>query len=562
MFRNMKIGKKLVFAFIFVTAICSISGFVGLGVLENMNANYGSALVNYGFAQGEIGLFNAEFKDNSATIRDLIYSTDVREKKSYSNQISQSNEKINTYFANMQKSMTGAKEQGYYKDMKDALEKYAVTRDQIVDLALKNRNEEAQNVLSKQATPLSNKIQTDINALIAEKTGSGKQLSNTLSSQAFFASFMILAVISAAVLLSLFTALAVSRGISRPIQTIANAARNMAKGDLNGSVSVYSRDEVGQLGAAFSESAATIRTYITDITRILGELEHGNLNVSLDLEYIGDYAALKESLQSILNSLNHTMKQITASANQVSGSSEQISGGAQILAQGAAEQASSVEELAATIADISEHVKNNAAHAQEANRNVNRAQSEIQVSSRCMNAVTESMAQISDSSSQIGKITKTVEDIAFRTNILALNAAVEAARAGAAGKGFAVVANEVRSLAGKCAQSAKDTGVLIAKCMEQVENGTKVADEAAISLRRVVESAEAVTETVQKISEASARQSEAIAQVTLGVEQISGVVQTNSATAQESAAASEEMSAQAQALNGLVSRFTLFESLT
>lgn len=557
MLGNMKIGKRLVLAFIFVTAICSISGIVGLCVVENTKINYSSALVQYGFAQGDIGLFNTEFKDNSATIRDIIYSTDVKDKKSYSAQISQSNDKIDTYFANMQKNMTNQKELGYYNDIKDNLAKYATYRSQMVDLALKGDNDEAQNILSKQATPLANKILTDANALTSEKTSHGQQVSDSLSAQALLASAIILIIIVAAVLLSILTALTVSRSISKPIKSIADAARNMAKGNLNSPITVRSKDEIGQLGAAFLESSETIKTYIADITRILGELEHGNLDIEMELDYIGDYAALKNSMQSILSSLNETLKQIRIAANQVENSSEQLSDGAQTLAQGAAEQASSVEELAATITEISKHVKNNAEHANEANTNVNYVHSEIQVSNDRMNAMVKAMSQINDSSAQIGKIIKTVEDIAFRTNILALNAAVEAARAGAAGKGFAVVANEVRNLASKSAQAAKDTNLLIADSVAQVENGTKIADEAAKSLLRVVESAKAVTDTIQKISAASVRQSEAIAQVTIGVDQISGVVQTNSATAEQSAAASEELSAQAQALNSLVKQFRL-----
>ncbi|WP_329494138.1 methyl-accepting chemotaxis protein [Caproiciproducens sp. CPB-2] len=331
----------------------------------------------------------------------------------------------------------------------------------------------------------------------------------------------------------------------------------MSEGNLSFPIQQRSNDEIGQLGAAFEKSAGTIREYIADIKRMLCEMGRGNLAVGTELEYIGDYIEIKQSFHSILISLNDTLGQIDQAAEQVSTGAGQVPQGAQALAQGAAEQASSVEELTATIAEISENIRSNAEQADGASKNVNTVLFEIETSNRHMEEMVAAMGRISESSGQIGKIIQTIEDIAFQTNILALNAAVEAARAGAAGKGFSVVADEVRNLASKSARAAKDTTALIAGSMEQVEHGTKIADETAKSLLRVVKSAKEVTGTIEKISDATNQQSAAIAQVTLGVGQISDVVQTNSATAQESAAESEELSAQAQSLKKLAGQFTL-----
>jgi methyl-accepting chemotaxis protein len=368
---------------------------------------------------------------------------------------------------------------------------------------------------------------------------------------------IILIIILISLIFSLIIALKISSSISKPVEEMADAAQRMSKGDLNVQIKVNSKDEIGQLGSAFSETIQTLKAYITDLSGNLSQMANGNLCITRSIEYKGNFIALSDSMYGIVTSFNDALTQINQASEQVLSGSGQVSNGAQALAQGATEQASSVEELSATITEISTHVKDNAEHAAKANVNVNHVSSEIETSNKYMGEMIAAMSQINDSSRQIEKIIKTIEDIAFQTNILALNAAVEAARAGAAGKGFAVVADEVRNLASKSAEAAKNTTALIENSMNQVQNGTKIADQTAKSLLRVVESTKAVSDDVDQISRASNQQSNAIGQVTLGVEQISSVVQTNSATAEESAAASEELSGQAQVLKELVSKFKL-----
>jgi len=342
-----------------------------------------------------------------------------------------------------------------------------------------------------------------------------------------------------------------------PINSIVALSENMGNGILDSDISVNTKDELGELAVISKRTSQKLGEYIKEISDVLGKLSNGDLDADVVSDYVGDFAPIKKALLAIIKTLNSTFLEIRVSSEQVSSGSEQVSNGAQALAQGATEQASSVEELSAAITEILAHVKNNAEHAVSANTNVSKVRSEIEISNKYMGEMVSAMSQINNSSSQIGKIIKTIEDIAFQTNILALNAAVEAARAGSAGKGFAVVADEVRNLASKSAEAAKNTTALIENSVNQVKNGTRIADETAKSLLRVVESVKIVSDTVQQISQASNQQSEAIGQVTLGVEQISSVVQTNSATAEESAAASEELSSQAQMLKTLVGKFKL-----
>ena len=346
-----------------------------------------------------------------------------------------------------------------------------------------------------------------------------------------------------------------------PLLGIALAGKAVAEGNFDVKVSYDRQDEIGDLAAAIQSVMQHVREIISDLSDKLSELAKGNFRVSLENteQYPGAYRPLLNSLQEISNDLNKTMAEIKTSAREVNAGAEQVSSGAQGLSQGATEQASSIEELSATVNDISEHIKKTAENTRLANTEAQNAGKEVSHSDKQMQQMKAAMENINQKSGEISKIIKTIDDIAFQTNILALNAAIEAARAGVAGKGFAVVADEVGNLAQKSANAAKDTTMLIEETLQAVEQGTVLADSTAESLQRVVTGASKVTELVNQIAEASVEQSRAVEQVSTGIDQISSVVQSNTATAEESAAASEELSGQANILNELVGRFQLKE---
>ncbi|MEG2769855.1 MAG: methyl-accepting chemotaxis protein [Oscillospiraceae bacterium] len=362
--------------------------------------------------------------------------------------------------------------------------------------------------------------------------------------------------------LSIVMALVSTSSITRPMKKIEKAMGEMGNGSLQINVDYQSKDEIGFLAEKVNFVVQCISGIIEDVGFVLGEMADGNFNVKSKIGdlYINDYAPVLGAMRNINTKLSDTLTQINEASEQVSSGSDQVSSGAQALSQGATEQASSVEELAATINEISQQIKSNAANAKEASAITTQAGSEVEVSNQKMQDLIVAMRDISNSSSEIGKVIKTIEDIAFQTNILALNAAVEAARAGAAGKGFAVVADEVRNLASKSAEAAKGTTALIENSIAVVGKGTQLVDDTAKSLITVVDGARDASMIVDKIATASNEQANSIAQVTMGVDQISSVIQTNSATAEESAAASEELSSQAALLKELVSHFKLKKS--
>ena len=350
-----------------------------------------------------------------------------------------------------------------------------------------------------------------------------------------------------------------TNSITKPAKELEVAAKKIVQGDFNIAVTYESRDELGSLAKTFKNMTVMLDGVISDASRLLKEMADGNFNVHTQKEeyYLGNFRGLLMSIRKLNLDLSTTLSQINHSADMVASGSGQVSNGAQALAQGATQQAASVQELAATITNISHQVKNTADNALEARDQSNTAGGKVEECNGQMQDMMMAMEEITRTSNEIGKIIKTIEDIAFQTNILALNAAVEASRAGVAGKGFAVVADEVRSLAGKSSEASKNTAELIESSIKAVARGTQIADSTAQSLLQVVDQVRTVSAKVDMIADAAEEQSGAIEQVTLGVDQISSVVQTNSATSEQSAAASQELSDQAEKLKSLVAKFIL-----
>ncbi len=373
------------------------------------------------------------------------------------------------------------------------------------------------------------------------------------------ASMLAVAVLAVLVLI-LLVVIQVRRVIGRPVKELSLAATRIAEGALDQSITYRSQDELGVLAHDFNQVTLRLReyvAYIQEISEKLREIGEGNLAFTLENEYTGEFEKIKLALDEISRSLNDTMGRLRTASREVASGAEQVANGATTLSQGSTEQAAEVEALAGHISAVSDSVHKVAQGAQEASRISQEVKSGLLDSNGKMQNMTEVIRRISAKSSEIHKIVKTIEDIAFQTNILALNAAVEAARAGTAGKGFAVVADEVRALAGKSSTAAQETTVLLQETVDSMEEGVQAAQDTADSMLKVVSNADEMSRLIDSIAAYTQQQDADAAEITHGIEQISAVVQANVATSEESAAASEQLSSQAAMLRELVNKFRL-----
>lgn len=345
--------------------------------------------------------------------------------------------------------------------------------------------------------------------------------------------------------------------VTEPVKEAAYVLSEMGQGNLQKRVIGDYKGDHADIKRALNGTLDSLEAYVKEIAQVLGSIAESNLDIGITNTYMGDFSAIKDALNLIIVSLNTVMNDIGTAAEQVAGGSRQVSDGSQALSQGSTEQASAVEELTASITQIAAQTKQNAANASQANELANSACADADKGNTHMKKMLDSMRDINVSSGNISRIIKVIDEIAFQTNILALNAAVEAARAGQHGKGFAVVAEEVRNLAARSANAAKETTSMIEGSIVKVEEGTRIANDTAAALDSIVMGVAKAASLVGEIAAASNEQANAIFQINRGVEQVSQVVQTNSATAEQSAAASEELNGQAEMLQEMVGQFQL-----
>ncbi|WP_367565427.1 methyl-accepting chemotaxis protein [Lacrimispora sp.] len=555
--KSLKIGKRIAVAFgVVLVLFLIVSGISIMGLRQN-----NGRLVDFFNVGHKVELKAMEMRlEIQAAAKNMAYatlSTDLSDTEQY---IKSADSNVENFMMGIQFLRENHKEDKTILDQLEAdVKELELYKNEVFGLARQNKSRQATEVFFGSVNPALAKIRdglTEIGNQVGQVTDTDFKNSQR---EAAFLQVLVISVQIIAVLTAFGFSYFLTKRIVAPIKEIEKAAKEMSEGSLHVSLNYQSGDELGALSDSMRNTISNIRTIIEDITYLTGEMAEGRfqLNSRCPEKYVVDYATILSSLGKLRDNLSDSLHRISESADLVANGSDQVSSGAQTLSQGATEQASSIEELAATINDISNQINNNAQSAKEARLSSGETATNVTKSNEKMDEMYMAMLEISNKSNEIGKIIKTIEDIAFQTNILALNAAVEAARAGEAGKGFAVVADEVRNLASKSGEAAKNTTMLIEESIRAVENGARITAETAEAMQAVVTGSKRITTIIESIAAASDLQAAAVNEVSLGIDQISSVVQTNSATAEESAAASEELSGQAQIMKGLLSRFSL-----
>ena len=553
MMRNMKIRNRMLVSYFIITVILIIVGVVSMIMMQQVSGKLEQ-------------FYDKQFHtvENALDIRRTVFSARGNMLAAIVQYDDDYIASAKSDFANIKTLLTEIR--GTYQgDMSqlDTVERNLQNAEpylaQIGELCARQEDDEAFELYMRSYKPYMDEVRdimTDVGET-ADKNAKAKVEEG--AKLARIADLVVVLMIIAAAAVSVVFALIMSNSIRKPVEEMREVAAHLAEGKMDLEITHRASDELGQMADSMREMTKVVKVLIGDIDYCMNELAQGNFTVTSQHRdaYIGDYAAILRAMGDMKRSMSETLSQIEIASDQVNVGGEQVSNSAQALAQGATEQASSVQELAATIQDVSHQVESTASHARTAKDENDRSHQQINVCSGDMEALMKAMSKIEDHSNEISKVIKTIEDIAFQTNILALNAAVEAARAGAAGKGFAVVADEVRNLASKSAEASKSTAMLIEGTVVAVKEGIDLSQETNQALQAVVESSRKVLEAVNLISDATEEQANSISQISVAVDQISSVVQTNSATSEESAAASEEISSQANVLKSLIGRFRL-----
>ncbi len=560
---NLQIRDRLVRAFVTVACIMTAVSAVILIMMLVLSRMYASALVDYGFAQGDIGRAMAQFADSRSAMRGIIgydeqeaIETLLRNHETYKSEFTRE-------FDKLESAMVTAENKTLYNQVSEKLDDYWAYEQEIIDLGATVDREKckiAQDMALGDLAPMYNDIYDDLTQIMEIKVDRGEYMSTLLTTVVIVLIIVIIIIITMSIIFALSLGRGIANSIAAPLDAIKDRLNIFAQGDLSSPFpTVDTKDELAEMAATTTNMAAALQFIINDVKDILNQMADADFTASSadKSKYAGEFEAILDAMARLKKQMAETLQSVSEASNQVAAGANNLSEASQSLAEGATDQAGAVEEMQATITTISDDIRVTANSAGDSYNQARSYAEEAERSHREMQAMMDAMTRINDASKQVGNIISEIEDIASQTNLLSLNASIEAARAGEAGRGFSVVADQIRQLAEQSANSAAETRTLIETSLSAIADGSKTVDIVNDSINRVVEGMEQIAQSSKSISEMANDQAEAMKQAEQGVSQISEVVQSNSATAEETSATSEELSAQAATLDSLISKFRL-----
>jgi methyl-accepting chemotaxis protein len=604
MLNNIKIGPKLIGSFLLVSAITLMIGFFGIINLEKINGIVKEMYNNHLLGISDIKEANINLICIGRSIRQSVAAKSIDERKAIFDQVTKYDLALKECLDKVEKNLVtedGRKKMQELKASEFLLMEGIKTYYQFIetqgllkiDTKILDKIEALRSVL--------NKTDEHMGVLSEMKETYGKKMHEesirTYESMRFLLIIFILCGTIAGILIGFF----LSRSISIPLVKVVSMIQEMSKGHLGNRLHINRQDEIGMMAKVMDEFADDLQN---NVVATMQKIAQGDLNITIQskgskdeispalkqtvdalrgliiedggvvlqsaaskdltkracFEYKGEYLTMKNNINTLVDNLDQALRQVALGTEQVSSASQQISSGSQTLAQGANEQASSLEEVSSSLEEMASMTKQNAENAIQAKNLASLANNNAGQGKDAMSRMSTSIIKIKESSDQTARIVKTIDEIAMQTNLLALNAAVEAARAGEAGRGFAVVADEVRNLAQRSAEAAKNTAIMIEESVKNAEDGVDIASEVAKSFDLIAESNVKVDNLIAEISAASQEQSQGIEQINTAVAQMDKVTQQNAANSEESASAAEELSSQAEELQQMIDQFTLSSS--
>lgn len=567
-YKNLKLVQKLISSFLIVALISLIIGIVGINGMSRLSEEDEEMYQYNTLSMGDLAVMFDTLASQRICMNNMVIFRESNPTfaAEEAESLVEKEELFDQSLASWGKSLSvddGGTEAAYHAKIKDMYNnEFAAVKTKVRN-AVTSGNESLMSTAIKDMDDMGAEISGYMDEAFShnDTLASGKVTANkALYTQR---SILLIVVIAIGIVISILLAVYISTIISKPVGRVLVAAKQVGElGSLNFTPELIesiqedalSRDEIGQMAAAF----AKMMDSLIEKTKILDQVSSGDLTPEVRL--ISDQDTIGISIRQMLENLNSMFSEINLATEQVSTGSAQIATGAQSLAQATTEQSATVDQLSRSVGNIAAKTQSNAELAEQAARLANSIKDSAEQGAGQMSRMISAVSDINESSRAISTVIKVIDDIAFQTNILALNAAVEAARAGVHGKGFAVVAEEVRNLASKSAEAAKDTGSLIEASVEKAELGARIAGETSAALDTIVAGVAESTTIMGNIARSSDEQNHAITEINKGIDEVIQVVQQNSATAEESAAASEEMSGQSAMLKSLVERFKLRDS--